>query len=48
MAAGKLEYMECSIALLEYGAQIMTNDVLGLRPYDLCPVSYLAHLLIYI
>lgn len=31
--------MECSIALLEAGAQIMAVDILGLRPFDLCPVS---------
>ena len=31
--------MESSIALLEAGAQIMTADILGLRPCDLAPVS---------
>ena len=34
------ELMECSIALLEAGAQIMVADILGLRPYDLRPVSH--------
>ena len=39
MTAARRELMECSIALLEAGAQIMVADILGLRPYDLSPVS---------
>lgn len=38
-ASAKLELMECSILLLEYGAHVMTSDVLGLQPFDLNPVS---------
>ena len=39
MTAVRQELMECSIALLEAGAQVMVTDILGLRPYDLSPVS---------
>ena len=39
--AARKEHMECSIALLEAGAQLMTADILGLRSYDLDPVSVL-------
>ena len=40
ITCGKMELVECSIALLEYGAQIMATDVLGLRPCDVNPVSH--------
>ena len=39
MTSARRELMECSIALLEAGAQIMTADILGLKPHDLNPVS---------
>ena len=35
-----MELVECSIALLEFGAQIMATDVLGLRPCDVNSVSH--------
>ncbi len=38
-SAAKMELMECTISLLENGAQIMLSDILGLRPVDLNPVS---------
>lgn len=38
-SAARREMIECSIALLEAGAQIMATDILGLRPFDLDPVS---------
>ena len=38
-ASAKRELMECTISLLECGAQIMLSDILGLRPIDLDPVS---------
>ena len=38
-ASAKMELMECTISLLECGAQVMLSDILGLRPVDLNPVS---------
>jgi len=38
-ASAKRELMECTVSLLECGAQIMLTDILGLRPIDLDPVS---------
>ena len=36
--------MECSISLLEFGAHVMASDLLGLRPFDLNPVSVITPL----
>ncbi|CAI8040309.1 hypothetical protein GBAR_LOCUS22470, partial [Geodia barretti] len=36
-SSGRKEFIECSIALLEAGAQVTSCDILGLRPCDLDP-----------
>jgi hypothetical protein len=36
-SSGRKEFIECSIALIEAGAQVTSSDILGLRPCDLDP-----------
>ena len=42
-SSGRKEFIECSIALLEAGAQVTSCDILGLRPCDLDPVRNGCH-----